>query len=61
MSNLTFTLKWKAKVDLDLYLYCEHGTSINFNNKKCSKCDTELDIDMREGASENVRADGTRG
>ena len=38
MGNLTFTLKWNATVDLDLHLYCEHGTMIYFSHTKCATC-----------------------
>jgi hypothetical protein len=35
MGGLTFTLKWNAKVDLDLALVCEHGTNVYFSKKVC--------------------------
>ena len=48
MGDLTFTLKWNAPVDLDLHLYCEHGTQIFYGHHECNTCKTKLDIDMQE-------------
>ena len=49
MGGLTFTLKWRAPVDLDLGLTCAHRF-VNFSNKNCSSCGTSLDIDMQSDA-----------
>ena len=62
MSDLTVTLKWNSKVDLDLHFYC-HDTKIYHGTKKCKnkKCKSRLDIDMQSTKYNYKRADGTKG
>ena len=62
MSDLTVTLKWNSRVDLDLHFYC-HDTRINHGAKKCKNktCKSKLDIDMAATKFNQLRADGTRG
>jgi hypothetical protein len=51
--QVNFTLEWDNNnngdnyVDLDLYVKCPCDTIIYFGNKKCSKCESELDHDHR--------------
>ena len=62
---LTFTLTWSADADLDLWFECDldayDKTRVYYGNKQQKKCDSKLDVDMREDKRVNIRLDGTQG
>lgn len=61
---MTLTLLWNAPVDLDLYFYCQDGSSVNYQNMNGNanpNCGGTLDADMRETNYGNIRGDGVQG
>lgn len=44
--QLTISLMWDGKDDLDLFVTCSCGTEISFSNKKCPTCGGQLSGDM---------------
>lgn len=51
IGKLNFSLRWWDPNDLDLHVICPCGTEIYYANKKCTKCNGELDVDMNVGSN----------
>ena len=48
MGKVTFTIEWRAKVDLDLWYYCEEDDDeVYYFDKRSDVCDSSLDVDMK--------------
>ena len=62
MGNVTFTLEWRADVDLDLWFICQQNSEkVYYSIKNSHTCKSMLDVDMRESKQNNQRATGDFG
>jgi len=50
--DVAISLAWETKHDLDLHVFCPHGTEINFRKKIALCCGGELDVDMNAQGSQ---------